>query len=143
MPAKVFISEIIHASVDDIWALVRDFCPMWHPDVAACHIENNEDYAKVGCVRNFTLHDGGVIREKLLSLSDIDYSYVYSIEESGLALSNYVAALKLFPVTENANTYAQWTAEFDCSPEQQAEMQEIIFDVFKRGFDALNAHFSG
>ena len=44
--------------------------------------------------------DGGNIREQLLTLSDFDFTCTYSILESPMGVSNYIATLKLAPVTD-------------------------------------------
>ena len=67
-------------------------------------------------MRHFRLKDGGIIREQLLTLSDYDYQCTYSILESPMGVENYVATLKLTPVTDGDRTFAEWWAEFDCAP---------------------------
>jgi hypothetical protein len=97
----------------------------------------------IGCVRYFHLHDGGLIRERLLALSDYDYSCTYSILESPMGVDNYVATIQLIPVTDGGRCFAQWRAEFDCAPQREAELaQSIGQGVFQLGFDALKRHFS-
>ena len=56
----------------------------------------------------FRLRDGGAIREQLLTLSDYDFQVSYSILESPLGVDNYVATLKLTPVTDGGRTFAEW-----------------------------------
>ena len=77
-------------------------------------IENNEPSDKVGCIRNFRTQDGGLIREQLLALSDYDYSAATRSSRARWAWTNYVATLKLTPVTDGDRTFAEWSAEFDC-----------------------------
>ena len=85
-----------------------------------------------------------MIRERLLALSDYDYSCTYSILESPMGVENYVATLKLTPVTDGARTFAEWSAEFDCAEGRERELTELIGDgVFQGGFDALKRHFGG
>ena len=79
---------------------------------------------RIGCVRNFRLRDGGMIREQLLTLSDYDYQCSYSILESPMGVENYVRHLKLTPVTDGNRTFAEWWAEFDCAPERERELAE-------------------
>jgi hypothetical protein len=47
---RVYVSSIIDASADDVWARIRDFnaLPQWHPDIADSRIENGEPVDKVG-----------------------------------------------------------------------------------------------
>ena len=66
---KVYTSSVINAPSDRLWATIRDFnaLPKWHPAIAESRIEGNEPADKVGCVRDFTLKDGGRIRGRLLA----------------------------------------------------------------------------
>ena len=138
---KVYVSSVITAPADRVWALIRDFnaLPEWHPAVADSRIENNDPADKVGCVRNFQLEDGGNIRERLLALSDFDYSCSYSILDSPMDVHDYVATLKLTPITDGNRTFAEWSADFECPPERERALALQIGDgVFQSGFDALS-----
>jgi hypothetical protein len=141
---KVYTSSVIQASADAVWARVRDFngLPQWTPFVAESRIEHGLPADKIGCVRNFKLKDGGQIREQLLMLSDYDYQCTYSILESPMALSNYIATLKLTPITDGNRTFGEWSAEFDCAPQDERRLAEQIGQgVFQGGFDALKSYF--
>ena len=65
-----------------------------------------------------------MIRERLLALSDYDYSCTYEILESPMGVENYVATLKLTPVTDGARCFAEWSAEFDCAEARERELTE-------------------
>jgi hypothetical protein len=61
-----------------------------------------------------------------------------------MAVENYVATLRLTPVTDGQRTFLEWTAEFDCAPEREAELvSNIATAVFQGGFDALKRQFGG
>ena len=142
---RVYVSTIIDASADSVWARVRDFngMPQWHPGIADSRIENGEPSDRVGCIRSFHTRDGGLIRERLLALSDYDYACSYAILESPMGVENYVATLKLTPITDGNRSFAEWTAEFDCDPAKASELATMIGqNVFQGGFDALKAHFA-
>jgi hypothetical protein len=116
---KVYISSVIEAPADQVWARVRDFngLPAWTPFVAESRIEEGLPADRIGCVRNFRLRDGGV---------------------SPMGVENYVATLKLTPVTDGNRTFAEWWAEFDCAPEREQPLaQQIGQGVFQAAFDAL------
>ena len=141
---RVYVSSIIDAAAENVWARVRDFnaLPQWHPGIADSRIENSEPSDKIGCIRHFHTRDGGMIRERLLALSDYDYSCTYSIIESPMGVENYVATLKLTPVTDGARTFGEWGAEFECAEGRERELTELIGGgVFQGGFDALKRHF--
>jgi hypothetical protein len=89
-------------------------------------------------VRDFRLQNGDRLREQLLALSDYDYFCTYSILESPMPLTSYVATLRLTPITDGDRTFAEWTAEFDCAAELAEELvSNIGQNVFQAGFTAL------
>jgi hypothetical protein len=137
---RIYTSSVIDSSAQAVWARIRDFnaLPQWHPIISDSRIEDRMASDQVGCVRNFHTKEGGLIRERLLALSDYDYTCVYSILESPMGVTNYIATLKLTPVTDGDRCFAEWTAEFDCAAGREAELTQTIGqDVFQVGFDAL------
>jgi hypothetical protein len=61
-----------------------------------------------------------------------------------MGVSNYVATLKLTPVTDGDRCFGEWSAEFDCAPEREAELRRLIAeDVFLAGFNALKRRLGG
>lgn len=142
---RVFISTVINARPAKVWEKIRDFnaLPRWHPRIRDSRIENGEPSDKVGCVRDFHLQNGDRIREKLLALSDYDLFCTYSILESPMPLTDYVATLRLTPITDGDRTFAEWTAEFDCA---EADAEDLVggigTNVFQVGFDALKRQFT-
>jgi hypothetical protein len=142
--ARVYVSSVVNARNDRVWAVVRDFngLPDWHPAVADSRIEGGEPADRIGCVREFCLHNGDRIREKLLGLSDYEMACTYSILESPMGVENYVAMLRLMPVADCDQTFLEWTAEFDCARESEAELVDTIGGgIFRTGFDALKREF--
>ena len=141
---RLYVSSVIDANADSVWARIRDFngLPQWHPLIADSRIENQQPADRVGCVRNFHTRDGGRIREKLLALSDYDYTCTYEILESPLGVTQYIATLKLTPVTDGDRCFAEWSAEFECEEGRERELSELIGQgVFQPGFEALKRHF--
>ena len=142
---RVYTSSVIDAGADAVWARIRDFnaLPQWHPGIADSRIENGQQSDRIGCIRHFHTRDGGMIRERLLALSDYDFSCTYEILESAMGVDNYVATLKLMPVTDGNRCFAEWSAEFDCDPGRERALSQQIGDgVFQTGFEALKRHFA-
>ncbi len=142
----VYVSTVIDAPVAAVWAVVRDFngLPAWTPFVAESRIEANMPADKIGCIRAFRLKDGGRIRERLLALSDYEFSQSYAILESPLGVDDYVATLRLLPVTEGGRSFAEWSADFACPAAREAELvTHIGRNVFLAGLQALQARFAG
>lgn len=141
---KVYVSSVIQASADSVWSRIRDFnaLPLWHPGIADSRIENSQSSDRVSCIRHFHTRDGAMIREKLLALSDYDYSCSYAILESPMAVEHYVATLKLTPVTDGNVCFCEWSAEFECAEDKERALSEFIAQsVFQAGFSALQQHF--
>ena len=144
--ARVYVSSVIDAPVARVWERVRDFngLPRWHPRIRDSRIENGEPSDRVGCIRDFHLQNGDRIREQLLGLSDYDYFCTYSILESPMALTDYIATLRLTPVTDGDRTFAEWSAEFDCAPDAAEDLvSDIGGNVFQAGFTALKRQMAG
>ncbi len=137
---RAYRSAVINAPVQKVWAAIRDFnaLPAWHPAIAKSEIEGGLASNAIGCVRSFSLQDGGHLREQLLALSDVDHSFTYSILVSPMPVKDYVATFRLTPITVGNLTFAEWWADFNVtSGTEQAMAAEIGDDVFVVGFEAL------
>jgi hypothetical protein len=144
--ARIYASSVIDAPAAKVWEKVRDFnaLPRWHPRIRESRIENGEPSDKIGCVRDFRLQNGDRLREKLLGLSDYDMFCTYTILESPMPLTDYMATLRLTPISDGDRTFIEWTAEFDCAVEAAAELVDgIANNVFQAGFDALKRQMAG
>lgn len=144
--AKVYVSAVIDAPADRVWAYVRDFngLPKFMPPVAESRIEQNFPADKIGCIRNFAMKDGGRLREQLLALSDYDYTQTYNILESPMPLTNYIATVRLVPITDGNRTFAEWTAEFDASAaDAPGLVANIGSNVFLAAFHELQRMLAG
>ncbi|MGI3903440.1 MAG: SRPBCC family protein [Janthinobacterium lividum] len=138
--AHVYISAVIAAPIDEVWAVARDFNghAEWHPFIAESHIEDGLPSDTVGCVRNFTLGNGGHLRERLLALSDVDHNFTYSILESPMPIRDYRASFGLKRITEGDHTLVEWSARFEVAPEDEARIVEQVGRAtFAAGIAAL------
>lgn len=143
--AHVYVSAVIPAPIETVWGTIRGFnaLPAWHPNIADSRIEGDRSPAEVGCIRNFNLHDGGNIREQLLTLSDLTHTCTYSILESPMPLTHYKATLRLTAVTEGSASFAEWWADFDCDPAEELGLIDLVGQgVFVTGFEALQSKLS-
>ncbi len=137
---KVVRSTIINAPVDALWAVLRDFNghDQYHPIVAASAIERGHPSDRIGCVRRFTLQDGSELREQLLSLSDLEMTYSYCLLDTPIPLFNYVAHIRLLPVTDGNRSFWHWESRFTTPPGREAELAETVGnDVYSAGMEAV------
>jgi hypothetical protein len=139
---RIFVSAVIDAPIEKVWAQVRDFnnLPDWHPKFSRSHIEGGLPSDQVGCVRNFDIAGGGgTIRERLLELSDLEHSFRYCILSSPLPVSGYVAQLTLYPVTVGNKTVGVWTAQFEMTSDDEAGTVDAVANgTFGLAFEVLN-----
>jgi uncharacterized protein YndB with AHSA1/START domain len=126
--ARAYASIILKAPVQTVWNLVRDFngLPRWAPAVARSKIEDGLDSDVVGCVRSFHTRDGGHVRERLLALDDANYTFTYNFEKPAFPVENYIATLRLYPVTQTDQTFAEWEASFDEAPGDKGKYERIV-----------------
>ena len=137
---KVERSTVIDAPVSEVWAILRDFNghDRWHPAVARSRLEGGLRREQIGAVRNFELTGGEKLREQLLTLSDKDHHFRYAIVESEIPLQNYVAEVKLKPVTDGNRTFWSWTSKFRTPPGREQELAELVAkNVYEAGFEAI------
>lgn len=137
---KVVKSTILEAPVDRVWEILRDFNghDRWHPAVADSQIERGQPADKVGCVRRFHLQDGAELREQLLTLSDIDFAYSYCLLDTPVPLFNYVAHVRLLPVTDGDQTFWHWESRFDTPAGREQELKEMVAEqIYQAGFNAI------
>ncbi len=140
--ARAYASIILKARVDTVWSLVRNFngLPDWAPPVLKSTIESGLDADVVGCVRSFYMRDGSHVRERLLALDDANYSFTYNFEKPAFPIKNYLATLRLYPVTATGQTFAEWSATFDEADEDAGKYERIVSqDVFAANFKKLAA----
>jgi hypothetical protein len=140
---KVVKSTVLNAPVETVWEVLRDFNghDRWHPIVADSVVEKGWTSDRVGCVRRFHLRDGSELRELLLTLSDADMAFSYCLLDTPVPLLNYVAHVRLAPVTDGDRTFWHWESRFDTPAGREAELRQMVAEnVYQSGFDAVRAH---
>jgi NADPH:quinone reductase-like Zn-dependent oxidoreductase len=139
-------STVLNAPIEAVWEILRDFNghERWHPAVAASRIEEGGAGDVIGAVRDFRLGDGSRIREQLLALSDQETSFAYCILEAPVMLRNYVAIVRLRPVTSERACLWQWGARFDPPAAERDRLSRFVAqDIFEAGFRSVRSLLSG
>lgn len=140
---RVVKSTILDAPIEAAWELLRDFNghESWHPAVADSQIELGYPNDKVGSVRRFHLADGSELREQLLTLSDLETCFSYCLLETPVPLFNYVAHVRLIPVTDGNRTFWQWESRFDARAGETDTMSKLVGEqIYEAGFTAIKQH---
>ena len=136
-------STILDAPTGTVWTVLRDFNghDRWHPAVATSGIERAQASDRIGCIRRFKLKDGAELREQLLALSDLEQTFSYCLLDTPLPMFNYVAHVRLLPVTDGNRTFWHWESRFTARPADAAELTAMVGEqIYQAGFDAIRLH---
>jgi hypothetical protein len=136
-------STILDAPTGAVWNVLRDFNghDRWHPAVATSAIERAQASDKIGCVRRFKLKDGSELREQLLALSDLEQTFSYCLLDTPIPMFNYVAHVRLLPVTDGDRTFWQWESRFTTRPEDREGITQMVAEqIYQAGFEAVRRH---
>ncbi|RYX92179.1 MAG: SRPBCC family protein [Comamonadaceae bacterium] len=144
--ARVYVSAVMNATLEQAWGLLRDFGALgnYHPYFENSFIEEGKPADQVGCIRNFKGRDGGgIIRERLLALSDDEHRCRYAILEVDADWKNYVAEMHLLRVTEGDRCFGEWWAEWDVPADEEAAALERVKGTFRTFFECVDQQFAG
>lgn len=137
---KLVRSTILAAPVDRAWETLRDFNghDRWQPLVAASAIERGQPSDRVGAVRRLRLQDGAELREQLIALSDLEMTSSWCLLDTPVPLFNYVAHIRLLPVTDGNRSFWSWETRFDTRPGDEAAMAALVDgEIIGAGFKAV------
>jgi NADPH:quinone reductase-like Zn-dependent oxidoreductase len=80
------------------------------------------------------------MREQLLSHSDREYTFTYCILDSPLPLFDYMATVRLKPVTDGNQTFWDWRSKFRVPEDRAAELENLLsHQVYETGFRGLRS----
>ncbi len=139
---KLMRSVIINAPIETVWSAIRNFDGVdnWNPGVTAAKLESGSA-TEVGSIRLLDIVDGTQFRETLLAHSDLEHFYTYDIIDSPLNCQNYIATHGLIEITDGNKTLSYWRGEFDCSAEDQADLEQIVGEqIYHDAQRALNTY---
>ncbi|WEK07819.1 MAG: SRPBCC family protein [Candidatus Pseudomonas colombiensis] len=143
--ANVEYCALIEADVTRVWNVLKQFgqISQWHPAIPESIIEDGQPDGLVGCIRRLTLQDGAILREKLLAVDETNLLFSYRFEEAPLPVDNYVARVKLIPLTGKNQTLIQWSARFDTRhPDPQGEQAAGIQSLIEGGHQSLQRYLN-
>ena len=143
-----YTSTIIDAPIGRVWPHLRNFGALasYQSSVAKLTLEGAPTGDQIGSVRNLVLHEGKFegkrLRERLLALSDVDYSATYSVDMDEPAFNNAICIYRLRSITDRDATFIEWSTYGDMIDLNTAPavanfiVNEIYADCF-RGLRAL------
>jgi hypothetical protein len=140
---RPYYSTIFEQSAERVWATIRDFgLYRWAGVVSETYIEEGKSGDAVGCIRTVHTTDR-VIRQKLLAHSDRDRSYTYALcEPIPFPLRDYVATLRVTPVTDRDGSFVEWWASFNCVDNEHDHWTSHFTSSFGQWLEALRCYLA-
>jgi hypothetical protein len=137
--AKAYYSTVFTQSGDAVWSMIRDFGDyrVWIAGIDESIVENGKPGDAVGAIRKVTMGER-VIRQQLLAHSDLERTYSYNFcPPSPLPVADYLATIKVTPVTDGDHALVEWWATFDCAPDQAAHWSAFYAKSFAEWLGSL------
>lgn len=144
--AMVYGSTIVKASPEEVWKLVRDFnaLPEWFPFIVASELREGDLPDRVGAVRTLHARGGGVVRERLLELSDVEMRLRFLTFEGADLTLNYNGHMQVRPLTRVGGSFFEFYGVFDVAigdiEKASNWLQNNIFNPVFTRFEALFGH---
>ena len=135
---SVHMQVELKASPDEVWKVISGFndVPDWLPPIEKSTLD------ETGKVRHLTLAGGGEIVEQLEEHNDEQRYYRYSIIDSPLPLSNYVATLRV-QAQGGKHSIVDWSSHFNADGVPDEKAVAVVQGVYQGGFDHLQKIFAG
>lgn len=118
--ARAYYSIVLDHTAEDTWAIIRPFDHYaWAGVSSTTVIEKGKAGDQVGAVRRVDT-GAAVIRQLLLSHSDLDRSYTYALcDPPPFPVRNYTATIRVTPIVESNKAFVEWWATFDCADHER------------------------
>jgi hypothetical protein len=126
------------ASPADVWALIGGFGSLtdWLPFIKTCELRDG------GRLRHFTVTDGSVMTEKLLSYDDEGRTYTYTIHEGPLPVTAYRSTIVVSPAQGGTGSHVDWWGEFTPNGVSEEAATAPFRGIYENGLKALASHFA-
>jgi hypothetical protein len=137
-------ATVIDAEADRVWQVLRRFGDIdtWFPAVTKSTIEGDLPQTTVGAIRAMELSDGSTLRERLLSLDDLNRTLSYGFEKSTLPYDDFVLTVQLVGLSDASRSFLRWTARFDVKPAVDREDNTAVLrNLITSGDASLHAYF--
>ena len=137
--AKSYFSTVLEVPAPAAWLAIRDFGNYgWAGVPSETVIEDGRSGDAVGAVRRVQSGER-LIRQQLLSHSDLDRSYTYALcDPLPFPVRDYVATLRVTPVVDGDRAFVEWWATFDCAADERDRWTSYFRDEgFARWLAAL------
>lgn len=137
----VNMSTEVNVPADKLWEFIGGFnaLPDWHPAVEKSELTGKGK----GATRKLSLAGGGTIIERLEEVNDKERVYTYTIMDSPLPVSNYVATIRVRDEGDGSKSIVEWSSEFKPAGASEQDAMKVVQGIYQAGFDNLRKMFGG
>jgi len=138
-----YSSVVVDAPIDRVWFVVRDF---YHMEWAGPFIMSLEKVGQLGGTEVGAQRIiNGLLHETLLTLDDNKRELTYRITDGPGPIarefvSDYVATVRVLPVTVTNQTYVEYLSTFQAKDE--ASVDDLVNPIFTEVLGYLARHFA-
>ena len=131
---KVTMSTPVAMNADALWQAIGSFAAIgqWHPMLERVDAEGETK----GSLRTLRLIGGAKLVERLEEISPSERLYSYSIVESPLPISDYVAEIRVRDNGDGTST-VEWSSDFKVSTSSEHDVVKTVQEVYQSGLDNL------
>ncbi|MDE1149935.1 MAG: SRPBCC family protein [Azospirillaceae bacterium] len=141
--SKAYASAVLDAPVDVVWEVVGDFLGIdkWMSGIGVCERIGDVPNNTVGCVRRLVFsRDGATVVQRLLSRDVERMTFSYTLADTNLGFSDYVARVRVVPVTTTDQTFIEWAGQVGLVEDEAGEEQRAIMrEAYSIGLSDLAA----
>jgi len=121
---------------DEVWQIIGGFgsLPDWFPDVSQTELADG------GRLRHLQDSSGHSFVERLEIYDHAAHRYSYSIVESPISVTNYLATLAVTPGIVNNGSHIEWSCTFTPVRMSNEEAESLFRTIFSAGLKALATH---
>ncbi|RWH72923.1 SRPBCC family protein [Mesorhizobium sp.] len=144
--SSAYESTVIDADPDTVWGFLRDFdgTGKYVVESLSSEIEDGKRADQVGAVRRILLEGGFNVRERLVHMSDLDRSFSYALLPGGdVPLENYVATMRVTPVTDSGKSFVEWSSTFTASGDDPVGLVKWLHEIYRSGLNGLRKAAAG
>ena len=128
----------INVPPDELWQLIGGFgsLPDWVPGVSQSKLADG------GRVRYLSDPQGQSFVERLETYDSSAHTYSYSILESPIPVSNYLATIAVTSTNGGKKSHVEWWARYTPSGISEEAAGEIFHRIFSAGLKALSSRYA-
>src|SRR5262245_48562416 len=136
--AQASASVELPVSAEKVWQLIGGFnsLPDWSPNIP------RSEPTEGGRVRHLATSNGETTVERLEKFDNAARSYSYSIVQTPLPITDYLATISVHDKAGGSGCRVDWSRTFIAKGVSDSEASKLVQGIFEDGLKALAARFA-